>query len=67
MSDRIEAFIGSAEVLATRLFTENWRPGLKACALSVECVESAAEFVSCMSAFRSQMLKEHAEKKEVPE
>lgn len=67
MSDRIEAVLGSVEVLATRLFAENWRPGLKACALSIECVDCAAEFVSCLSAFRSQMLKEHAEKKEVPE
>lgn len=62
MSDRIEALIGSAEVLATRLFAENWRPGMRDIqALSVECVDSAAEFVACLSAFRSLMLKEHAE------
>lgn len=68
MSDRIEALIGSAEVLATRLFAENWLPGMRDIqALSIECIESAAEFVSCLSALRSQMLKEHAEKKEVSE
>ena len=68
MSATIEGLIDSAEAVAKRLFVQNWRPGMKDMqALQIECVESAAEFVSCLSAFRSQMLKEHAEKEEVLE